>query len=154
MDNATRAALLIKGAREDLGISQAELAKRAGTSQSALAAIENGKRTISEELLQRLMKAAEARPSIPLAVNADIIRTLATSFGLSDVRVFGSVVRGDDNSDSDVDFLARYDTTVPYFKMRGFPARVEEIIGFPVDLVLDDSGSPAIDEIKRTAVPL
>lgn len=150
----SRAALLIKAAREDLGISQAELAERAGTSQSALAAIESGKRKVSESLLQRLMKAADVRPSIPLAVNADVIRNLAASFGLSDVRVFGSVVRGDDTSDSDVDVLARFDRTVPFFTMRGFPARVEEVIGFPVDLVLDDSSSPTIDEIRRTAVPL
>lgn len=152
--DTSRAALLVKRAREDLGISQAELAERARTSQSAIAAIENGKRNVSEELLQRLMTAADVRPSIPLAVNADVIHNLAASFGLSDLRVFGSVVRGDDTSDSDVDVLARYDRTVPFFKMRGFPARVEEVIGFPVDLVLDDSSSSAIDEIRRTAVAL
>ena len=145
---------MVKRAREDLGISQAELAERAGTSQPALAAIESGKRTVSAGLLQRLMKAADARPSIPLAVNADIIRNMASSFGLSDLRVFGSVVRGDDTSDSDVDLLARYDRTVPFFKMRGFPARVEEVVCVPVDLVLDDSSTSAIDEIRRTAVPL
>ena len=100
------------------------------------------------------MNAADVRPSIPLAVNADVIRNFAASFGLSDVRVFGSVVRGEDTSDSDVDVLARYDRTVSFFKMRGFPARVEEVIGFPVDLVLDDSSSPTMDEIRRTAVPL
>lgn len=152
--DTSQAALLVKRAREDIGISQAELAERAGTSQSALAAIENGKRNVSEELLQRLMKAADVRPSIPLAINADVIRNLAASFGLFNVRVFGSVVRGDDTSDSDVDVLARYDRTVPFFKMRGFPARVEELVGFPVDLVLDDSSSPALGEIRRTAVAL
>ena len=52
---------LIREARLDLGITQTELARRAGLSQSSLAQMESGKRNVSPEMLERVLKAADSR---------------------------------------------------------------------------------------------
>ena len=51
-------------ARETAGLTQAELARRMGTTQSAIAAIESGARTPTVELLDRLARACGGRLTI------------------------------------------------------------------------------------------
>lgn len=55
---STWAGNLIKLARRDGGLSQRELAKRAGTSQGAIAAYEAGQRSPTLETLTRIVRAA------------------------------------------------------------------------------------------------
>lgn len=45
------------------------------------------------------------RPSTALQTHRDAIRTIALSHRVTNVRVFGSVVHGDDTEDSDLDIL-------------------------------------------------
>ena len=52
----------LKELRQKAGYSQAELAQRAGTAQSHIANIENGKRDIDFELAERLAKALGVKP--------------------------------------------------------------------------------------------
>ena len=54
----TWAANLIKLARHDAGLSQRELALRAGTSQATLSAYETGRKSPSLETLTRIVRAA------------------------------------------------------------------------------------------------
>lgn len=51
-------------ARESAGLTQAELARRMGTTQSAIAAIEAGARRPTVELLERLARACGGRLTI------------------------------------------------------------------------------------------
>ena len=51
-------------AREAAGLTQTELARRMGTTQSAIAAIESGARTPTVELLDRLARACGGRLTI------------------------------------------------------------------------------------------
>ncbi|MFD1718077.1 UDP-N-acetylglucosamine 1-carboxyvinyltransferase [Georgenia deserti] len=51
---------LIRGARQHNGITQSQLAERLGTSQSAIARIEQGSQNLSVELLSRINQALEA----------------------------------------------------------------------------------------------
>lgn len=55
---STWAGNLIKLARHDAGLSQRELAKRAGTSQATLSAYEVGRKSPSFETLLRVIRAA------------------------------------------------------------------------------------------------
>ncbi|MDQ3645403.1 MAG: helix-turn-helix domain-containing protein [Actinomycetota bacterium] len=55
---STWASNLIKLARHDGGLSQRELAKRAATSQAAIAAYEAGRRSPTLETLTRIVRAA------------------------------------------------------------------------------------------------
>ncbi|QAY59475.1 XRE family transcriptional regulator [Microbacterium protaetiae] len=145
---------LIRRARIDVGLSQYELADRAGTSQSAVSAIESGARPVSDALARRLLAAAQLRPSIPVELYAETLRALAADHGLTNLRVFGSMVRGLDRADSDVDIVATPAPGADPLRMYAFSSHAADLLGFPVDLVLDGSRGEAMDEILATAVPL
>lgn len=72
------------------------------------------------------------------------------------MRVFGSVVHGEDTTESDVDVLAHLGGAFRDRPLRafGFPIDAEQVLGFPVDLVLDDSRGAAMPAILEEAVPL
>ena len=148
------ASLLVRRAREDAGLSQRALATSAGIKQPNLAMIESGARVPSTELLRRILRAAGMRPSIPLELFAERILELAPRFGLSDIRVFGSAARGSDTANSDVDLLVDADATVDFLTLAAFRQEVSDLLGFPVDTVVDDDTDPVVRTIRRDAVPL
>ncbi|SMH45846.1 Predicted nucleotidyltransferase [Rathayibacter oskolensis] len=147
-------AAVIRRAREDIGLSQGALARAAGVQQSNLAAIETGARRAGPELLDRILRAARLRPSVALELLADHLRELAGEHGLHDIRVFGSTVRGTDHERSDVDLLVTADPDVDYLRLAAFRGRAEELLGFPVDVVVDDSDNDVVRVIREQAVPL
>ncbi|MVT25213.1 nucleotidyltransferase family protein [Nesterenkonia alkaliphila] len=80
----------------------------------------------------------ERRPSDVLRERRQEVLDYLHSQGIKDVRVFGSVARGDDSPSSDIDLLV---VTPPKMGLRF--ARVyrelNELLGVPVDLV-DQAG--------------
>jgi predicted nucleotidyltransferase/DNA-binding XRE family transcriptional regulator len=132
------AADLIRLAREDIGMTQTALARAAGMQQPTISAYEAGRKQPRAESFERIMAAAQTRPSIPLTVYADAIRAEATRHHLRNVRVFGSAVRGTDTADSDIDLLVATEDGADLFDLGGFVAAVEEITGFPVDVLTED----------------
>jgi len=74
--------------------------------------------------------------AIPTITDAkrEAILKLADKYGISNVRVFGSVARGDADENSDLDLLI--DMEKPsLFKLGGFNYCVEELMGCRVDTV-------------------
>lgn len=153
LDDTTNGGVLLREARTDAGLTQRALAERSGVQQSHIAAIESGKRAASAELLTRLLRAANYRPSSALEREARRIVDLAAERGLGNVRVFGSVARGDDRFDSDVDLLVDVERTDVPFGLATFVARVQQLLGFPVDVVVDRVDGFA-DTVRSEAVPL
>lgn len=80
---------LIRSARDAAGISQTELAERAGLRQAHLAAMASGGRYVSAKMLGRALRAARYRPSIPLEQHADEIVRLGVRDGIRNVRILG-----------------------------------------------------------------
>ncbi|MGH9054718.1 MAG: helix-turn-helix domain-containing protein [Acidimicrobiales bacterium] len=74
----TVAAGLVLMAREEAGLSQRELAERAGVAQSEIARIESGNREPSIPTLQRLLAGAGLELRFRLAPMDDHDRVLAT----------------------------------------------------------------------------
>ncbi len=150
-----RAAELIRAAREDVGMSQSSLAAAAGMQQPTISAYESGRKQPRPESLDRIMTAARTRPSIPLAIYADDIRDEASRFHLSNVRVFGSAIRGQDNENSDIDLLVSLAPGASLFDLGGFAHEVEAITGFDVDLLTDDlEDDEHFRHVLDEAVPL
>jgi transcriptional regulator with XRE-family HTH domain len=58
---------LVQEARSRAGLTQRELAERAGTSQAAIARIERGRQTPSLETLQKILRAAGLELRVDLA---------------------------------------------------------------------------------------
>jgi len=88
--------------------------------ESVLTQVESGARAVSDELLEVVLRAAGYRPSLPLAMQADKILACAESHGLSNLRVFGSSVRGEDDFDSDIDLLVTPSTSTDLFDLALF----------------------------------
>ena len=83
------------------------------------------------------------------------ILDLAQKRGGHNVRVFGSVVRGDDTGESDVDFLVTFHVGTTLFDRSGLIVDLREYLGCDVDVVSDKSIHPLIqDEVIHSAVPL
>lgn len=83
------------------------------------------------------------------------IREIARRHGVSNVRVFGSVARGDAAPDSDIDFLIEVTgPTTPWFP-GGLVAELEELLGRRVDVVEADAVREDLRErILQEAEPL
>lgn len=63
---------------------------------------------------------------------------IATKHGAYNVRVFGSVARGEETKNSDIDFLVDYDLAKisPWFP-GGLLADLEQLLGCKVDIVTE-----------------
>ncbi|MGH9032133.1 MAG: helix-turn-helix domain-containing protein [Acidimicrobiia bacterium] len=79
-----RTGLLIREARRDAGLTQAELATRVGTTQSAVSAWERGKETPRVDTLARILRACGFEADLVLRGRDDEDRSLiAMHLGLS-----------------------------------------------------------------------
>ncbi len=84
---------------------------------------------------------------------------IAQKYGITRIYVFGSVARGEEAQNSDVDFLVEMQEGVPLFGLAGFCYETEKLLGVSVD-VIPLSMLPQINDqefvanIKKEAVPL
>jgi uncharacterized protein len=69
----------------------------------------------------------------------EAIVAVAASCGASEVRLFGSVARGEERTDSDVDFLVRLEPGRTLLDLVRLESRLEDLLGRPVDVVTERS---------------
>lgn len=163
----------IKRARKAAGLTQSALAKLAGTRQGAISAYENGQRDPTVGTLRRLLNATgyelelgvvpirDERKSLPAtrlgreldAHRAEILRIVAVRGG-SNVGVFGSVARGEDREDSDLDLLVDLPARTSILTIGAIAREVEELLGVEVDVVPEaalraDSRDQILGEVIR-----
>jgi len=67
------------------------------------------------------------------------ILELAEKHGARNVRVFGSVARGDNRGDSDLDLLVEFEKGRTLFDLIGFRLDLQDLLGAPVDIVTPNS---------------
>ncbi len=90
-----------------------------------------------------------------LAELRDPITRAARGRGARDVRVFGSVARGEERPDSDVDLLVTLDPGRTLLDLARLELELEELLGRPVDVVTADSlREPVRGAALRDAVPV
>ena len=77
---------------------------------------------------------ASSRLRSRLSTNRSRILELAALYHLTNVRVFGSVARGDANDSSDVDLLVDLEPRASLLDLAGFSYDVEQLVGVPVDV--------------------
>ena len=66
----------------------------------------------------------------------DILRT-AAHYGASNVRIFGSVARGNTDEQSDIDFLVDMEAGRSLFDLGGLLTDLENLLGCSVDVVTE-----------------
>jgi len=84
----------------------------------------------------------------------DILRA-ATKRGAYNVRVFGSVARGDADEQSDLDLLVDMETGRSLFDLGGLLTDLEELLGRSINVVTEKGLRDRIrDRVLSEAVPL
>jgi predicted nucleotidyltransferase len=168
----------LRKARRDASFSQVDLAARAGTSQSALARYETGAALPTLPTLERILAACgrrleirtpPARPSDPvssvrsqLGPQAGKLRhqrrrllEAAEKRGVSHIRVFGSLARGEAKAGSDIDLLVDLKPGRTLLDLAAFRREAAEILNLPVDVATADMLKDRIrDEVLGEALPL
>lgn len=83
------------------------------------------------------------------------ILRIASHHGARNVRVFGSMIRGEAGPDSDVDFLVEAGPQRTPFFPGGLITDLEELLGRPVDVVTENALHWYIrDNVLKEALPL
>ena len=84
----------------------------------------------------------------------EILR-IAAKYGAYNVRIFGSVARGEADSESDIDFLMNMEPGRSLFDLGGLLSDLEDLLGCSVDLVTEDGLRDRIrDRVLKEAIAL
>ena len=83
------------------------------------------------------------------------IIALARRYGASDVRIFGSVARGDTIETSDLDLVVRFEPGRSLFDQGGLLMDLRALLGINVDVVSEGALKGRFGQIvRKEAVPL
>jgi uncharacterized protein len=83
------------------------------------------------------------------------ILALAKRYRAGELRVFGSVARGDNTEHSDVDFLIKPGLGCSLFDLGGLLEDLQDLLGCRVDLVTEEGLKPRLRErVLKEAIAL
>jgi predicted nucleotidyltransferase/DNA-binding XRE family transcriptional regulator len=155
---------LLREARQRAGLTQSELAVKAGVTQSVISAYESGHRQPSLPALAALVDAAGFQLATAVRPHPQRVRGLsgpigrrvrrrrrdlvdiAAAHGVSGLAIFGSVARGEDRPDSDVDIMVDLPPGMSLLGMARLQSDLEAILGARVDLVPAADLKPGVRE--------
>ena len=89
------------------------------------------------------------KPSVALAAHREEIRRVVESHRARNARVFGSVLRGEDTEDSDLDILIDPTPDTTLFDIGAIRHELLQLLGVPVD-VLTPKALP--DKFRETVL--
>jgi predicted nucleotidyltransferase len=75
------------------------------------------------------------RPSLALETYREAIRTIALSHRVTNVRVFGSVLTGEDTDDSDLDILVEPTSETTMMDIGAIQYELKQLLGIAVDVL-------------------
>ena len=171
--SSMKAASLLREARTAAGLSQAELAQRCGTTQSVISVYEAGRRQPSVPTLVALIAATGYELDLTIGkprrgvqrLTGPVGRRLrrrrrevldvASRHGVRVLGVFGSVARGEDRPDSDVDLLVVLPGGMGLFAVTRVQNELEALLGSPVDLIPESGLKAGVrPAVEADLVPL
>ena len=94
------------------------------------------------------------KPSEIIKIHQAQIQSLieyAKSIGITEFKVFGSIVRGEDTEQSDVDLLVSANPGYSLFKLLGLVERFQDLLGVKVDIVVESEVPNYMQHIKDEA---
>lgn len=144
----------VRSARTRAGLTQRQLAARAGVRQPNIAAIESGRSRPTTSTLDKLLTAAAVRPSTVLAARRDEVRKAIARAGGRDPRVFGSVALGTDTPGSDIDLLVDFGPEPSIWQVVALAEEVRTLLGVEVDIVDDHGVNPTLERARSEAAQL
>lgn len=70
--------------------------------------------------------------------NKDAIIQIAESRGARQIHIFGSVIRGEERSDSDLDLLVEFEPGRSLIDYAGLSMDLQDLLGYKVDIVTEN----------------
>lgn len=166
-------AVLLRSARRRARLTQSQLAERAGVTQSVISAYEAGRRQPSLPTLSALIAATGYELDLQLRSTPRRLDVLtgpigkrvrdnrrrllerAAAHGIRNLVVFGSVARGEDGPDSDLDLAADLPAGMGLIGLGRASEDFEAIVRCPVDLVpFDDLKTGIRERVEAEMVAL
>lgn len=90
-----------------------------------------------------------------LQSNRQEILEIARRHGATNIRVFGSVARGDDRDESDIDFLVNLEATRSLLDLARLLRELQALLNCPVDVVTEAGLRPRLrPQVLKEARPL
>jgi hypothetical protein len=90
-----------------------------------------------------------------LRSHRDELRKIAARYGVVNVRVFGSVARGEDTADSDIDLLVDLPPGASLFTVARLQRDLEAVLGSRVEIVPAGDLKPRVAQnVEQDLVPL
>ena len=85
----------------------------------------------------------------------DVILDIARQHHASNVRVFGSVARGEENENSDIDLLVSFQSSASLLDQAGLISELGKMLNKKVDVVSDRALNPYIrNKVLNEALPI
>lgn len=173
-EEPTTSGSLLRRARLDAQLSQTDVAKRAHVAQSVISAYESNRREPALSTLAKLIAStghrlvmniepdATMRLGLPdsrlgrrLRRHRTAVLQTANRHGAVNVRVFGSVARGQDTHESDIDLLVDLNPGTGLVPLEALKRELAAILSADVDIVPADSLRPSVKaEALADAIPL
>lgn len=75
------------------------------------------------------------KPSLALEIHRAAVREIALRHHVRDIRVFGSVLRGEDNEDSDLDLLVEPTPETTLMDIGAIRYELRKLLGIAVDVL-------------------
>lgn len=94
------------------------------------------------------------KPSEALALHRIEVLCILDAAGARNPRVFGSVARGEDTEESDLDLWIDAPPGFTLFDLGGLIADLQELLGVPVDVGTGFRTQAIADDVARDAKPL
>ena len=151
---ASSYAARLKVRRAAAGLTQRELALASGVKQPLIAAIESGARQPTAAARTALEGALAVRPSQLLRAAREQVLDMVDAIGGADVRIFGSVAHGTDETDSDIDLLVTFSPGSDIVTLLTLEEDLTDLLTVPVDVVSAGSTGPVAVRALAEAVPL
>lgn len=80
---------------------------------------------------------------------------LEEKYGVKNLEIFGSYIRGEQKKSSDLDVLVEFSKTIDLFKYIELEEFMSKKLGVKVDLVMKDTLKPRIkDRVLKEAIPV
>ncbi len=90
-----------------------------------------------------------------IRIRRDEILDIARRYGAGDVRIFGSVARGDATGSSDLDLIVRFEPGRSLLDHGGLIMDLRELLGVKADVIDEDAIRERFREhVDREAIPL
>lgn len=144
----------LKARRAALHLTQREVAERSGIKQSLISAIESGKREPTATTRAALDRVVAVRPSEVLRLlRQEALAIIERHRGATPL-VFGSVARGTDSTESDLDLLVTFADDAGITDLLAMEEELSELLTVPVDVASAGSSGRVIARALSEAVPL